>query len=227
MSSSAAIYARLSKDDRRKTSIPRQLDMCQQAAAQHGYEVLHTFTDDGYSGALLERPGLERLMALVRSGQIQAVFEAYDDRLAREPAHAWLIRQELKQWHVALYVGGQPLDDSPEGEMKDDMLALFAKWERVKIRQRMLDGKKRRAGWLKPPGSGRPMGGQMPLGYIYLPDPEGRIVKDPEAGGLVLVASAKRSGSMDVISLRGAGTHVITIMLSRARRCVRHHVPSA
>jgi site-specific DNA recombinase len=41
------------------------------------------FEDDGYSGAMLERPGLERVRDLAAEGQIQAVLVYAPDRLSR------------------------------------------------------------------------------------------------------------------------------------------------
>ena len=41
------------------------------------------FDDDGYSGATLERPALDRLLALVRNGQVDQVIVHRLDRLSR------------------------------------------------------------------------------------------------------------------------------------------------
>jgi site-specific DNA recombinase len=133
MGNLAAIYARLSKDDKQQTSLPRQIDLCRKASAKHRHEVPEhlVFIDDGISGTILERPELERLLARVRTRQIGAVFVSDGDRLSREPAHDWMIREELKSNDVTLYVNGTPIDTSPEGETKDGMLAVFAKYERL------------------------------------------------------------------------------------------------
>jgi site-specific DNA recombinase len=168
MGNLAAIYARLSKDDKQQTSIPRQIGLCRTASAKHRYEGPEhlVFIDDGISGTILERPGLERLLALVRTRQIRAVFVSDGDRLSREPAHDWMIREELKLNDVTLYVNGTPIDTSPEGETKDSMLAVFAKYERLKTAQRMRAGKLHRA-------RSRPLASYVALGYQYVPDAPG------------------------------------------------------
>ncbi len=186
----AAVYARLSVDDVDQTSIQKQVNTCQAVAQQKGYTILpeHLFRDDGYSGSLLERPGLTQLMVLVRSQVVQALFVYDRDRLTREPAHGWFLREELQQRGMLYFIQGSPVDPSAEGEVKEGMLDLFAKYERVKIKERMRGGAMRRAGLHQPPGAGRPMGGAAPFGYRYVPDrPErkGYLEPDPEEAPVV------------------------------------------
>jgi site-specific DNA recombinase len=54
------------------------------------------FRDDGYSGATLNRPGLDRLRDAVRAGEVEQVLVTDPDRLARNYVqlmvlldHAW------------------------------------------------------------------------------------------------------------------------------------------
>jgi predicted site-specific integrase-resolvase len=59
----AALYARVSTDKQeREETVASQVDLLQEAAAAHGYEVLpgNVFIDDGISGTRLDRPALER-----------------------------------------------------------------------------------------------------------------------------------------------------------------------
>ena len=103
-------------------------------------------------------------MTHVRSGQVQAVFIADDDRLSRGPGHLWLPSEEFKLDGVTLYVKDRPSDLTPEGQIKSGLLALFAKYERVKTAERMRLGKLHRA------RQGKPMSGFRPLGYRYCSD---------------------------------------------------------
>ena len=106
-----AIYARLSTDDKEQISIPRQIDQCKLIAAKHGYVIQESdiFVDDGYSGYLLERPDLTKLLVLARARSLQALFVADGDRLSREYAYDWLIRHDLRQFGVTLMSAGKPL----------------------------------------------------------------------------------------------------------------------
>ena len=64
---------------------------------EHNLEVPEewVFEDEGYSGATLERPGLERVRDLAAEGQIQVVLAYAPDRLSRKYAYQILLIEEL------------------------------------------------------------------------------------------------------------------------------------
>ena len=56
-----ALYARVSSERQEKEqTIGSQLDALRRYASQNGLELVEEFTDEGYSGACLDRPGLDR-----------------------------------------------------------------------------------------------------------------------------------------------------------------------
>ena len=65
--------------------IAQQLDRLQAHIRNQGWElaVEHIFRDDGYSGASLNRPGLDRLRDAVRTAEVDRVLITDPDRLAR------------------------------------------------------------------------------------------------------------------------------------------------
>jgi site-specific DNA recombinase len=72
----AAIYTRVSSDKQReKNTIASQTAALIDFAQSRGLQVPKEwiFEDEGYSGATLIRPGLERVRDLAAEGQIQAV----------------------------------------------------------------------------------------------------------------------------------------------------------
>jgi len=82
----AAAYARVSTDrQEQQESIGSQVEAVQRAAAEGGYDLPteFLFIDDGYSGARLDRPALDRLRDLVSEGALEAVLLSAPDRLAR------------------------------------------------------------------------------------------------------------------------------------------------
>ena len=83
---SAAIYIRVSTEDRRGFPFPRRLKPVRNCERE-GYTVpeAHVFIDEGISGTTMERPGLHRLRELVQMQTIAAI--VYDpDRLSRNLA---------------------------------------------------------------------------------------------------------------------------------------------
>ena len=77
MKRNAAIYARVSSDrQREQNTIASQTALLLEYATTHDCVVPQdwVFQDDGYSGSVLARPGLERLRDLVAEGFIETLF---------------------------------------------------------------------------------------------------------------------------------------------------------
>lgn len=62
----------------------------------------HIFRDDGYSGASLRRPGLDRLRDQVRCAEFDRVMITAPDRLARKYVHQVLLIEELERGDARL-----------------------------------------------------------------------------------------------------------------------------
>src|SRR6266851_5574068 len=94
----AAIYARVSSEQQREAhTIASQTAALIELAKTLEFEVPKAWIieDEGYSGATLERPGLERVRDLAAEGQIQAVLVYSPDRLSRKYAYQILLIEEL------------------------------------------------------------------------------------------------------------------------------------
>jgi len=79
-----ALYVRVSTAAQvQAQTIEQQLDRLRQHVAAEGWSVAdaHVFRDDGYSGATLTRPGLDRLRDAARERVIDAVLVTTPDRL--------------------------------------------------------------------------------------------------------------------------------------------------
>ena len=92
--SSAAIYARVSSPRQMKDeTIGSQTAALREHASRLGLDVPKqwVFQDEGYSGATLIRPGLERLRDLVAGVGVDVVLCYSPDRLARKFAYQALL----------------------------------------------------------------------------------------------------------------------------------------
>src|ERR1700676_1143285 len=78
-------YVRVSTDKQaeRGISLEAQEAKFRAMATVQGAELIDVIVDGGESAKSLNRPGLQRLMALVNSGKVQAVIVAKLDRLTR------------------------------------------------------------------------------------------------------------------------------------------------
>ena len=69
-----AAYARISVEKENGESIETQITMLYQYVAEHSeYDLVDTYTDNGYTGTNFERPEFTRMMDDVRSGRIQCI----------------------------------------------------------------------------------------------------------------------------------------------------------
>ena len=93
-----AIYARVSSDQQaERHTIDSQLAELKARAGQDGHPIRDDmlFVDNGYSGANLIRPALERLRDLVALSAVDVVYVHAPDRLARSYAHQVLLLEEF------------------------------------------------------------------------------------------------------------------------------------
>jgi site-specific DNA recombinase len=161
----AAGYARVSTDrHEQQESVKRQVETLQQAAAERGYELPteFIFVDDGYSGARLDRPGLDRLRDLVSEGAIETVLCSAPDRLARQYAYQVVVLEEFKRAGCEVEFLNHAFGQSPEEQMLLQIQGVFAEYERAVIKERM------RRGQLAAARQGRVNWGNPPYGYRYI-----------------------------------------------------------
>jgi DNA invertase Pin-like site-specific DNA recombinase len=103
------------------------------------------FEDDGYSGASLERPGLERVRDLAAEGQIQVVLAYAPDRLSRKYAYQILLIEELARNGVETLFVKAPQGVSAEDQLLVQFQGMIAEYERAQILERSRRGKRHRA----------------------------------------------------------------------------------
>jgi site-specific DNA recombinase len=116
----AAIYARVSSDQQKEDkTIASQSAALVAFAQSEGYSVPveWIFQDEGYSGANLVRPGLERVRDLAAEGQIQALLVHSPDRLSRKYAYQVLLIEELARHGVQVVFIKAPQSNSPEDQL--------------------------------------------------------------------------------------------------------------
>src|SRR5919202_157661 len=143
----AVLYARVSTDEQARSgySLAQQIEALRAYAAREGYEVLEEVTDAGYSGASLQRPGMDRVRNLVQESGVSVVLAQDRDRFAREPAYVYLLREEFEDCGCKLRSLNDRGVDSQEGELTDGILDQLAKFERAKMVERTRRGKQRKA----------------------------------------------------------------------------------
>src|ERR1700676_3563394 len=144
MDKPAAIYARVSSDRQKENhTIASQTAALIEYAQTHGYSVPPewVFQDEGYSGAILVRPGLEALRDLAAEGQIAAALVYSPDRLSRKYAYQVLLSEELSRFGVELIFLKAPAGATPEDQLLVQFRGMIAEYERAQIAERSRRGK--------------------------------------------------------------------------------------
>jgi site-specific DNA recombinase len=144
----AAIYARVSSDKQKDDhTIASQTAALRAFAHAQGFDVPEdwVFEDEGYSGASLVRPGLERVRDLAAEGQIQAVLVFSPDRLSRKYAYQVLLTEEFSRHGVETVFVKAPQSATPEDQLLLQFQGMIAEYERAQILERSRRGKRHRA----------------------------------------------------------------------------------
>ena len=144
----AAIYARVSSErQREENTIASQTASLIEFAKSNNLEVPEEWVceDEGYSGATLERPGLERVRDLAAEGQIQVMLAYSPDRLSRKYAYQILLIEEFARHGVETVFVKSPQGDSAEDQLLVQFQGMIAEYERAQILERSRRGKRHRA----------------------------------------------------------------------------------
>ena len=168
----AALYARVSSQ---KQADDKTIDsQCQAIRLRIAEDELrlaeeNTFCDDGYSGAELIRPALERLRDRVAAALIDRLYIHSPDRLARKMAHQALLLEEFRKYHCqVIFLNQQGLPDGPETNLLIQMQGIIAEYEREKIMERTRRGRRYSAAC----GNVSVFAG-APYGYRYISKSQG------------------------------------------------------
>ena len=184
-----AIYSRVSTSHQvEHQTIEQQLERLTahvRAHAADGWvlDPAHVFRDDGYSGAALARPGLDRLRDAVKAREVDRVLVAAPDRLARNYVHQMVLLEEWTQAGCVADFLDRPMSDDPHDHLLLQIRGAVAEYERTLIAERMRRGRlaRLRDGMLLP-------WTYTPYGYRVSPDrprdPRG-VTTDPAGAAVV------------------------------------------
>ena len=126
------------------------------------------FIDEGYSGATLVRPALERLRDLAAAGALDRLYVHSPDRLARKYAYQVLLVDEFQHAGVEVIFLNRELGRSPEDDLLLQVQGMMAEYERAKMIERHRRGKLHAAR----AGTVNVLSG-APYGYHYISKYEG------------------------------------------------------
>ncbi len=179
-----ALYARVSSEQQaQQATVESQIAMLKERALAEGHAILPSdlYVDEGFSGATLVRPALERLRDRIADGGLDILYVHNPDRLARRYAYQVVLLEEFARHGVAVHFLQGPVGRSAEDELLVQVQGMIAEYERAKIMERCRRGKLHKAR----SGIVNALSG-APYGYVYV-----RKTDDESASFQVLLHEAK------------------------------------
>jgi DNA invertase Pin-like site-specific DNA recombinase len=177
-----AIYTRVSTDNQAE----KEFSSCEAQEekikafikSQNNWEVFKVFSDAGYTGANLNRPGLQELLRDIKEGKINIVLVYKIDRLTRSPKDFYQLIEFFEKYKVDFISITERFDTStPAGRLLRNIMLTFAQFERELASERTKDKMLERA------KKGMWNGGIVPYGYkkenkkLVINSKEAEIVK--------------------------------------------------
>ena len=197
-------YVRVSTDRQADhgVSLEAQEAKVRAMATVQGAELVEVIVDGGESAKSLNRPGLQRLIAMVKAGEVQAVIVAKLDRMTRSVQDLCSLIDLFEKRKVALISVAESLDTgSAAGRLVITIMGAVSQWEREAIGERTRDA-------LQHKRSNGERVGNIPYGYQLAEDGK-HLAEEPTEQALlahIRALSAQRL-SMRVIAaqLNNAG----------------------
>lgn len=139
-----ALYARYSTDKQDEISLDVQLAHCRAEIKKLGWTETHCFTDQAQSAATLHRPGMQSLISIAKSGQVDVVYADAMDRLSRSQGDIATLFEQLRFRNVQLVTRAEgPLNAllvGLKGTMNADALTVISTKTRDALRHRFQMG---------------------------------------------------------------------------------------
>ena len=175
-----ALYPRVSGLEQAQEgySIGEQIERMKKYCEAKGWTVYKIYTDAGFTGANMERPGLQEMIKDSEAGKFDMVLVYKLDRLSRSQKDVLYLVEDVFDEHGVFFSSmTENFDTStPFGKAILGILAVFAQLEREQIRERTMMGKKARAEQGKWHG-----GSTQPIGYDYSIEDDMLYINEYEA----------------------------------------------
>lgn len=179
----SVIYTRVSseKQVREGHGLEGQESRCRNYARERGYQVVAVFRDEGVSGGVIDRPGMQAMLAYLGQADGEHVVIIDDlKRLARDLIGHFTLRQTIKAAGARLESPSHRFGEEPEERFVESIFAATAELERNQNRRQVCNRMKARleAGyWPFHP----------PVGYTFASVPgHGKVLvpSEPEASAI-------------------------------------------
>lgn len=153
-----AFYCRTSTSEQEKQETIK-VQLAELKKVYGDKKIVRIYKDEGYSGAYLQRPALSQMREDIKKGLFNVLALYSLDRFSRNLGDQCFLQGELKNNEIEIEILGKKIENTPQGELSNNVLSAVAQYERQMITQRMKDGIRRRI------EDGILVGCRPPLGY--------------------------------------------------------------
>jgi site-specific DNA recombinase len=174
----ALVYCRVSTEDQiDNTSLDGQEMRCREYAAKNGYIVAKVVKEAHTGKELQNRPLISEVRREIKQGFYDAIIVDKLDRLARDETHQSVLLYEIEEEaEMNFHTVSEDFDNSRIGRFLRMILGFFAAFERERITERNVEGKRMRAIQGKIVGAGTDL-----YGYTLNRETRKREIKPNEA----------------------------------------------
>lgn len=140
----AGVYGRVSTGRQEdEQTIDSQIDEIILRVKQDGHILPkeNIFKDDGWTGEMLQRPGLDAMLEAAKEGRFQVLYVYDRGRISRVFAYQEIIIEELLNKDIKFVTLHDVKAETAEERVLQAMQGVFHEYERVKIAERMRRGK--------------------------------------------------------------------------------------
>jgi len=170
----AICYTRVSTEEQAKSglSLTYQREKLVAYCSALDIEVVAVIEDAGKSAKNLKRPGIQKAMEMIRTGQAGALVVLKLDRLTRSVKDLGALVEFFAKTDSSLVAVQDSINTSTAaGRLVLNVLGSVAQWEREAISERVA------AAWSVKKARGEKTGGDVPFGFDV--DAQGRLVANP------------------------------------------------
>ena len=126
-----ALYERLSRDDLQdgeSISIANQKTILEAYARQNGFTNIRHFSDDGTSGTVFNRPGLNAMLEEIKAGNVIVVIIKDQSRIGRDVLEVGLLKRTFEEHNVRFIAANDNLDTAKGFDIMSIFRDVFNEW---------------------------------------------------------------------------------------------------
>lgn len=176
-----AIYIRVStkKQVEEGYSLDAQKERLEKLCETNGYIIYKIYSDEGKSGKDTNRPGFQEMMQDMRDNKFDKIIVMKLDRISRSVIDLEVMIKEMKENNCDFESASEKIDTgSSFGMMFIRLLAIFAQFERERIKERITDAFETMVNECKPITGAQPLGYKIEDGKVVIDEEKKNIVND-------------------------------------------------